>query len=751
MLYSLKRFQEIALSCQTSRVGKLLPNALYVHRQSLEALVPLLQNYEQLASEIGTSQINLSWLKQTGDREEISWDREGDRDRRTHQSDNQSIQSIYLVDPEETARSPEPPTQIQQATLVKFSLDRPKISYLFYPDFDTDPHPELNYSIIVDLNTLEVSYRNYQDADNPPILHRKETFVTANYPLYEQFAELTRSEAALGLLDESRYIGTKKEWQLRLMQQAIDFEEHRLVCPIDPKSRKKRGIRIDRHKAAIVRKELSRPVRLAVEADLFAPHTTFFDYGCGYGGDVKRIGERGYLSSGWDPYYSPDTSPAEADIVNLGYVINVIEDTTERREALIEAWQLTRQVLIVSAQILVDTRHRGLIAYGDGIITSRNTFQKYYEQEELKAYIDRVLNVDAIPVDLGIYFVFRDEDRADAFRVDRVRSRVSTPKVRVVSKNFQNYAELLQPLIDFVVDRGRLPVKKELAQEEAIKAEFTTYKRAFNTILQATDAQEWDAIAEQRRQDLQLYLALASFERRPSSRKLSLQMREDFKALFGSYEIACLSADRMLFSLRDLHNIANICRHSSVGQKQSNSLLIHSSALASLDPLLRLYEGCASRTIGRLEDANLIKIYFHKPKISYLFCPDFDREPHPLIYTSMDVNLKNLQVSYRDFDLDDNPPVLHQKETLITSDYPFYQKFARLTAQEKDWGLLARPKSIARLDGWQKCLEEHCATIKGDRLIWRKDADPYKVKLLKAQINARKRQRFANVNLYKDN
>ncbi len=44
----------------------------------------------------------------------------------------------------------------------------------------------------------------------------------------------------------------------------------------------------------------------------------------------------------------------ESDIVNLGYVINVIESAEERQEALLKAWQLTRQVLIVSAQILID-------------------------------------------------------------------------------------------------------------------------------------------------------------------------------------------------------------------------------------------------------------------------------------------------------------------------------------------------------------------------------------------------------------
>jgi DNA phosphorothioation-associated putative methyltransferase len=118
-------------------------------------------------------------------------------------------------------------------------------------------------------------------------------------------------------------------------------------------------------------------------------------------------------TAGWDPYFQPDVPQTPADVVNLGYVINVIEDTAERREALINAWKLAQKVLIVAAQVLIDDRTRGVIAYGDGIITSRNTFQKYYEQEELKAYIDQVLGVDAIPVALGIYFVFRDEAQAE--------------------------------------------------------------------------------------------------------------------------------------------------------------------------------------------------------------------------------------------------------------------------------------------------------------------------------------------------
>lgn len=677
----------IAQICQNSNVGKLLPRALYVHIKALSALDRVLQSYEQ------------------------------------------------------RARSAK--IELEGVTIVKFSVDKPKISYLFYPDFDTNPHPALKRSIVVDTPTLEVSYRDYTSTDNPPILHRKETFVTPDYPLYQEFLQLTRFEVALGLLDDSRFIGTRQEWQYRLLRRGIGFVGHRLICPIDPTSNNKNkiAIRIERHKAAIVRKELSRPVRLAIEADLFKPETTFFDFGCGYGSDIERVAKRDYKSSGWDPYYRPDVPCTPADIVNLGYVINVIENIEERQEALLKAWELTRQVLIVAAQVLIDDRARGIVAYGDGIITNRNTFQKYYQQEELKTYIDRVLNVDAIPAGLGVYFVFRDEVQAQAFRASRFHSRATTPRVRSQVKNFEDYQEMLAPLMNFVTERGRLPVKGELLEAAQLKAEFGTMRRAFQTILQATEEKEWEAIAEKRRQELTLFLALSNFNSRPTIRKLPREVREDIKALFGNYKQACLLADRMLFSLRDFDNIANICASSPVGKQLRSSLLVHISALETLDPLLRLYEGCASRAVGRLVDANVIKLNFEKPKISYLFCPEFDTDPHPVVHTSMKINLKDLRVRYQDYYLEDNPPVLHQKEALVTPDYPLYEKFARLSRQEQDWGLFDDLSSISRLQGWLQCLEDHCATIKGYRLQWRKDADPYKVKLLRSQIYARKKNR----------
>lgn len=662
-----KIFPTFVERCRSSKIGKLLPNALYVHLSALSALDPLLQAWEQRARQATPA--------------------------------------------------------IEEATLIKFSTEKPKISYLFYPTFDSDPHPALKTSVLVGLETLEASRRDYSSSDNPPILHRKETFITPDYPLYQKFAALTRQEEALGLLDHPRCIGTLQGWKQRLAAYQVELQEHCLVHQSISQSQLPKQ-RIERHKAAIARITVSKPARLAIAAGLFAPETTFFDYGCGYGADIEYLTRLGYASCGWDPYYRPDRERVPADIVNLSYVINVIEDTAERRLALIKAWDLTQKVLIVAAQVLVDDPSRGLIAYGDGVITSRNTFQKYYEQEELKNYINQVLGVDAIPVALGIYFVFRDGTEAESFRASRFRSRATTPRVQLSIKRFEDYQELLQPLMDFVTQRGRLPVAEESDCPKfiALMEEFGSLKRAFKIVLQATDAGEWEAITEKRRQDLLVYLALRHFGHRPNFKALASGVQNDIKSLFGSYQQACTGADLMLISLGNLAAIAERCRQSPIGQQHANSLWVHVSALEQLDPLLRLYEGCASRTIGCPEEATVIKFHAHKPRITYLFLPKFDADPHPALRTSMEIDLRDLQVRYRDYDRD-NPPLLHQKEQILAPDYPGYQKFARLSQQEQRWGLLDDLGAIYNRQGWLECLENHGAQLRGYRLVWRKEID----------------------------
>ena len=44
----------------------------------------------------------------------------------------------------------------------------------------------------------------------------------------------------------------------------------------------------------------------------------------------------GHQADGWDPVYRPETPKRKTDVVNLEYVVNVIEDPAERLEALVD-------------------------------------------------------------------------------------------------------------------------------------------------------------------------------------------------------------------------------------------------------------------------------------------------------------------------------------------------------------------------------------------------------------------------------
>jgi hypothetical protein len=64
---------------------------------------------------------------------------------------------------------------------------------------------------------------------NPPVLHRKETFLSPAHPLFETFARLTRQEEQKGLLTDTASIGTRAGREARLRQAGFCLRGHRLV------------------------------------------------------------------------------------------------------------------------------------------------------------------------------------------------------------------------------------------------------------------------------------------------------------------------------------------------------------------------------------------------------------------------------------------------------------------------------------------------------------------------------------------
>lgn len=158
---------------------------------------------------------------------------------------------------------------------------------------------------------------------------------------------------------------------------------------------------VQRHRTAINRTGLSRPFQYLARHGLLNDERRVFDYGCGRGGDLELLRGNGIPAAGWDPHFVPDQPLEAADVVNLGFVINVVEDPRERAEALSNAFDLAGTVLAVSAMLGKDSYFDAGRSYEDGVITRRDTFQKYFTQTELKEYIESVLQAEAIAVGPG--------------------------------------------------------------------------------------------------------------------------------------------------------------------------------------------------------------------------------------------------------------------------------------------------------------------------------------------------------------
>jgi hypothetical protein len=75
-----------------------------------------------------------------------------------------------------------------------------------------------------------------------------------------------------------------------------------------------------RHRTAISRTTLSRPLRLALESGLIDNAHPVLDYGCGRGDDLRELQARGIACEGWDPIHRPDGKRQETAVVNLGYI-----------------------------------------------------------------------------------------------------------------------------------------------------------------------------------------------------------------------------------------------------------------------------------------------------------------------------------------------------------------------------------------------------------------------------------------------
>ena len=195
-------------------------------------------------------------------------------------------------------------------------------------------------------------------------------------------------------------------------------------------------------------------------------------------------------------------------------------------------------------------------------------------------------------------------------------------------------------------------------------------KRAFLVVRRATGQEPWKEIAARRKENLLVYLALSRFGRRRPLTQLPLSIQRDIKAFLGTYSKGREEANRLLFSVGNADAIDQACWQSSIGHLVENALLIRRDSLPSLEPVLRVYEGCARALLGEVEAANVIKLHRYSGKVSYLVCKDLDRDPNPVVSLRIKVNLPKLTTDFFDYSDWDTPSRLGIDPQLLLAGQP---------------------------------------------------------------------------------
>ncbi|WP_330173824.1 DNA phosphorothioation-associated putative methyltransferase [Streptomyces sp. NBC_01498] len=468
----------------------------------------------------------------------------------------------------------------------------------------------------------------------------------------------------------------------------------------------------DRRRTAIGRAALSVPARQALADRQLAPDRTVLDYGCGRGGDVRSLKRLDCRITGWDPYYSPDSPTVPSDVVLLTYVLNVIEDPEERRQTLLRAWELATAVLIVSTRLSWEKSKVRGEEFGDGLLTSRRTFQHLFGSSEIRNYVEETTGTRCVSAAPGIVYAFKN----DSARLSYLAHRIVPDAEWLTS---EDTTTAIASLIDYVERRGRPPRVEEMPRPVA---ELLAHLKPGDLKRVTRDSADADKINEGGKRttlNTLLFLAVELFNGRGPFSNLPLSVQLDVRAFFSSYKEACQRADRLLLKLRDDGYVRSAMHASAVGKLTQTALYVHRRAVDRMPTILRLYEHCASIAAGRPQQWAVAKLKHQGRAVSWLDYPEFDTDPHPRIASSYLVDLKTLETSHISYANSTNRPLLHRKQEFLAPDDPDSQKYRRLTDSEIKAGLYEHPHLIGTVHGWEAELIRCGRELRGHRLVRR--------------------------------
>ena len=450
-------------------------------------------------------------------------------------------------------------------------------------------------------------------------------------------------------------------------------------------------IKISRHKTALHRENLSLPIRFAISKSLLRKEHTLLDYGCGHGDDVALLKKNGFKSTGWDPYYYPKRPRKKLfDFVNLGFVLNVIEDPHERKQTLVEANTFSKKVTLISCMLAGDMNQKISKPFSDGFVSSNNTFQKYYLQSELKNYIASQLDGPIYALGPGVFALIKDPNLLEDFEyiniantTDQKRSDTNALKdvdvdfSALQKKQFASRKIALSFISKYFQRHARFPSYEDLKKYNGTEISRSEFKLALLKFNSGLDKIAANHVTERVRNELLQKFSVRKFVKLRADFPVSDVLRKDIRNIFKTQKALHEAADTLLYELGNYDLVlsdASNAVEAQLGLLLDSKFICHSRNKSKLPIRLQALLNLASFLSGNHIDTEIYQIHLETKKVSMLTFHDFKLSALPKLKTRTKVDFRSFDIEYVSYSASTNIRVIAIRSPFLSQTDPTYEK-----------------------------------------------------------------------------
>ena len=216
----------------------------------------------------------------------------------------------------------------------------------------------------------------------------------------------------------------------------------------------------------------------------------------------------------------------------------------------------------------------------------------------------------------------------------------------------------------------RIPEKTEFDEYDQVTNIVESPRKLFPLMKEKFGEEQLKESIRKRTEDITVYLALANFRKSIPLNQLPNSLALDIKTFWGSYVSAREYSKQELLKIGNPDLIQKLCLTCEIGQQVENGLILHTSLVESLDPILRIYVETAGLLYGDVLSADLVKIHHRSGKATFLEYNDFENCIFPELHYRTKVNLATQKIDVFDHQSESNQQILYGKEDFVHPEDP---------------------------------------------------------------------------------